>query len=157
MQISGADFLQVLTDEAYDQEVLPVADQAAVDLDQLFDRLGQQVENPKLMQLTVTLNGGVAEGGTNLTLETNVINLPLRYQNQLKKLVYADQDYEVNLYMYVENADVSKSHLKITKVSSVTAYVDDPDSGQQKISAWFDQELAHIVEVQKESDEAPED
>lgn len=150
MQISGEKILAVIEAQDYYQEALTVADGQAIELDQLFQKVDQHLMDAQLMSISLTVNGGVSEGGTTLTLESNVINLPLRYQNQLKKLVYVEEDYDVNLYMYIENMDVSQSHLKIAKVSSITAYHDDLAGGQAKISQWFDEQLAHIVEVQKQ-------
>ncbi|CAH1852865.1 hypothetical protein [Convivina intestini] len=150
MQISGEKILAVIEAQDYYQEALTVADGQAIELDQLFQKVDEHLMDAQLMSISLAVNGGVSEGGTTLTLESNVINLPLRYQNQLKKLVYVEEDYDVNLYMYIENMDVSQSHLKIAKVSSITAYSDDLEGGQAKISQWFDEQLAHIVEVQKQ-------
>ncbi|GMA70290.1 hypothetical protein GCM10025879_15360 [Leuconostoc litchii] len=96
------------------------------------------------------INGGIENEGTTLSVETNVINLPLRYQNQLRKLVWQEEDeLEVNFYMIAENEFASKSHLKIALASSVSAYEDDSESVKAKISAWFNEQLAHIVEMQE--------
>lgn len=154
MDITGEKVLAIIQEQDYYQQTITIEDGEAIALDQLFEQTTEHLTDDTLMSVTVQVNGGMAEGGTSLTLETNVINLPLRYQNQLKKLVYAEETYEVNLYMYIENPDVSQSNLKIKKVSTVAAYQDDMDSIQAKISTWFDEQLAHIVDVQSQGDDA---
>lgn len=150
MQVLGEKILAQIADESYDKEEMSSADGQAIDLNALFDKLASRAQNQEqLFSLALEINGGIAEGGTTLSLESNAINLPLRYQNQLKKLLYPDQDYEINLYMIAENNDVSQSKMKIAKVSSLQAYLDDPDSIQAKISTWFDQKLEYIVEAQQ--------
>lgn len=157
MQITGEQALVHVTESDYYTLALAQSDHEQIALDDLFAALDAQIANPNLLHLELVINGGVAENGTTLSLETNVINLPQRYTNQLKKLIWPEKiDNDVNLYMIVENPVVSQSQLKISLASSVAAYQDDPDSVKQKISEWFDTQLQTILAQQETTEGAEE-
>ena len=157
MQITGEQALAHLIAQDSDTLNLTQTDHEQIALDDLFAALDDHIADTNLMHIALTINGGVTEGGTTLTLETNVINLPQRYTNQLNKLIWPDKtDYEVNLYMIIENPEVSQSQLKIALASSVAAYVDDPESVKQKISTWFDTQFQAIL-TQQAADASAED
>ncbi|MBM7435404.1 hypothetical protein JOD28_000720 [Leuconostoc rapi] len=158
MQITGEKALANISEELIYDDTINILDDDNVNLDTLFLALDQHVSDETFMRIAGEINGGVAAGGTTLALETNVINLPLRYTNQLKKLIWPEkEDNEINLYMIVENADVSRSNLKIALASSVTTYLDDADSVKAKISQWYDEQLAHIVDVQQLAEKTEDD
>ncbi|MFT9469274.1 hypothetical protein [Leuconostoc pseudomesenteroides] len=149
MQITGERALANIADAAFYNKSITVEDGQTVPIDALMSELAQHVTDENFMQVTLNINGGIEADGTTLSLETNVINLPLRYQNQLRKMILPDSEVlVVNLYMIVENPLVSQSRLKIALVSSVSTYEDDTDSAQAKIASWFDEQLAHIVSEQ---------
>ncbi|QEA42916.1 hypothetical protein FGL85_10535 [Leuconostoc pseudomesenteroides] len=149
MQITGERALANIADAAFYNKSITVEDGQTVPIDALMSELAQHVTDENFMQVTLNINGGIEADGTTLSLETNVINLPLRYQNQLRKMILPDSEaLVVNLYMIVENPLVSQSRLKIALVSSVSTYEDDTDSAQAKIASWFDEQLAHIVSEQ---------
>lgn len=157
MQITGEKALANISEELIYDDTINILDGENVNLDALFLALDQHVSDETFMRIAGQINGGVAVGGTTLALETNVINLPLRYTNQLKKLIWPEkEDNEVNLYMIVENDDVSRSHLKIALASSVTTYLDDADSVKSKISQWYDEQLVHIVNAQQLAEQTEE-
>ena len=149
MQITGERALANIADATFYNKSITVEDGQTVPIDALMSELAQHVTDENFMQVTLNINGGIEADGTTLSLETNVINLPLRYQNQLRKMILPDSEVlVVNLYMIVENPLVSQSRLKIALVSSVSTYEDDTDSAQAKIASWFDEQLAHIVSEQ---------
>ena len=149
MQITGERALANIADAAFYNKSITVEDGQTVPIDALMSEVAQHVTDENFMQVTLNINGGIEADGTTLSLETNVINLPLRYQNQLRKMILPDSEaLVVNLYMIVENPLVSQSRLKIALVSSVSTYEDDTDSAQAKIASWFDEQLAHIVSEQ---------
>ncbi|MBK0041365.1 MULTISPECIES: hypothetical protein [unclassified Leuconostoc] len=149
MQITGERALANIADAAFYNKSITVEDGQTVPIDALMSELAQHVTDENFMQVTLNINGGIESDGTTLSLETNVINLPLRYQNQLRKMILPDSEsLGVNLYMIAENPFVSQSKLKIALVSSVATYEDDTDSAQAKIASWFDEQLAHIVSEQ---------
>ena len=149
MQITGERALANIADAAFYNKSITVEDGQTVPIDALMSELAQHVTDENFMQVTLNINGGIEADGTTLSLETNVINLPLRYQNQLRKMILPDSEsLGVNLYMIAENPFVSQSKLKIALVSSVATYEDDTDSAQAKIASWFDEQLAHIVSEQ---------
>ncbi|WP_270747033.1 hypothetical protein [Leuconostoc lactis] len=153
MKITGERALENITASQAFTLVVAQPDQDDIALDALFEALDTHIADPNFIHLALTINGGIAAGGTTLTLETNVINLPQRYTNQLKKLIWPEKpDNDVNLYMIVENPLVSQSQLKIALASSVTAYQDDPDSVKSKIAQWFTAQLQVIVEQQTVAD-----
>ncbi|MFT8757629.1 hypothetical protein [Leuconostoc pseudomesenteroides] len=149
MQITGERALANIADAAFYNKSITVEDGQTVPIDALMSELAQHVTDENFMQVTLNINGGIESDGTTLSLETNVINLPLRYQNQLRKMILPDSEsLGVNLYMIAENPFVSQSKLKIALVSSVSTYEDDTDSAQAKIASWFDEQLTHIVSEQ---------
>lgn len=151
MQITGEKALTNISENGYYSAIYVLEDGTEIALDELFAGLDEHIQDDTFMHLEVQINGGIEEDGTTLSLETNVINLPLRYTNQLKKLILTEkEDNDVYLYMIVENPNVSQSRLKISLASSVAAYLDESDSVKSKISNWFDEQLAHIVTVQQE-------
>lgn len=153
MQITGEKALTNVTDDSIYYHTDVLSDGEDIALDNLFSELDKHISDGTFMHIDININGGVAEGGTTIALETNVINLPLRYTNQLKKLIWPEkEDNDVNLYMIIENADVSQSNLKISLASSVDTYLDDSDSVKAKISQWFNEQLAHIVDAQNTTD-----
>lgn len=149
MQITGERALANIADATFYNKSITVEDGQTVPIDELMSELAHHVADENFMQITLNINGGIEADGTTLSVETNVINLPLRYQNQLRKMILPDSEaLGVNLYMIAENPFVSQSKLKIALVSSVSTYEDDTDSAQAKIASWFDEQLAHIVSEQ---------
>lgn len=158
MRITGEQALANISEELIYNDTLNMLDGDNINLDALFVVLDEHISDETFMRILGEINGGVTAGGTTLALETNVINLPLRYTNQLKKLIWPEkEDNEINLYMIIENADVSRSNLKIALASSVTAYLDDADSVKAKISQWYDEQLAHIIDVQQLAEKTEDD
>lgn len=157
MQITGEKALENIVEDTIYYYKDNISDSDHIALDNLFMTLDKHINDDTFIHIAGEINGGIDEGGTTLTLETNVVNLPLRYTNQLKKLIWPEKDdNDVNLYMIVENVDVSQSNLKIAFVSSVTAYLDDSASVKTKISQWFDEQLANIVAAQSDIEETNE-
>lgn len=153
MQIIGERALVNIENETFYTKRIDVADDETIPLDALFSEIDSHIENENFIHIELQINGGVESTGTTLSVETNVINLPLRYQNQLRKLVWQEKDaLDVNLYMIAENEFESQSHLKISLASSVATYVDDSESVKAKISTWFNEQLEHIVNEQKQAE-----
>ncbi|MBZ6014205.1 hypothetical protein KIJ04_05520 [Leuconostoc gelidum subsp. gelidum] len=154
MQITGEKALENISEDAiyfYKDHIL---DGDHIALDNLFMILDEHIHDDNFIHIAGEINGGITEGGTTLTLETNIVNLPLRYTNQLKKLIWPEkEDNQVNIYMIIENVDVSQSNLKIALASSVAAYLDDAASVKIKMSQWFDEQLANIVIAQNKIEE----
>jgi hypothetical protein len=153
MQITGERALVNIENETFYTKRIDVADDETIPLDALFSEIDSHIENENFIHIELQINGGVESTGTTLSVETNVINLPLRYQNQLRKLVWQEKDaLDVNLYMIAENEFESQSHLRISLASSVATYVDDSESVKAKISTWFNEQLEHIVNEQKQAE-----
>ncbi|GAO99693.1 hypothetical protein [Fructobacillus ficulneus] len=149
MQITGQAILDQIEEQTYAQETVTGQDGQVLDLDALFAAFLPLAQKENLAKASLDVDGGIEEGGTTFSLEVNVINLPLRYTNQEKKLVYADQDYDLQVYMIVDNPFVSKSRLQIAKVASLAALLDDHEGVFAKAAAWFDDQLQAIQENQK--------
>ncbi|HJE31682.1 MAG TPA: hypothetical protein K8V66_04680, partial [Weissella confusa] len=90
-----------------------------------------------------------------LRLETGLINLPIRYTNAISKIVINDPETDVTLYMIVEHPLVTKSGLRIETAATVAAFLDDPETVEAKIAAFFDKELTAINEAIEEQKNAP--
>ncbi|CAK1230618.1 hypothetical protein R53140_OCIKHKEL_00414 [Fructobacillus fructosus] len=160
MELSGENIVDLVENQSYKDTVLENSKEKDVDLDALFSAFLQLAENEEPARTALDIDGGIEQGGTTLSLELNVINLPLRYKNQEKKLVYVDQAYELNVYLIVDNANASKSALKIEKLASLSAFLDDSDSVFAKAAQRFAELLDEIRENQKvalqEAEEAAE-
>lgn len=153
MSINGQAIIDQIEEQNYAQETLAVKDGQSIDLDALFSAFLPLAQKENLALAKADIDGGIEEGGTTFSLEVNVINLPLRYANQEKKLVYADQDYDLQVYTIVDNPNVSKSRLKIAKLSSLAALLDDSDGVFAKAAAWFDDQLQVILENQQQAEQ----
>ncbi|MGY3743269.1 hypothetical protein [Leuconostoc inhae] len=157
MQITGEKALENISEDTIYSHKENILDSDHIALDNLFTMLDKHIHDDNFIHIDGEINGGITEGGTTLTLETNIVNLPLRYTNQLKKLIWPEkEDNQVNIYMIIENIDVSQSNLKISLASSVAAYLDDAASVKLKISQWFDEQLANIVVAQNKIEENDE-
>ncbi|MBS9335745.1 hypothetical protein [Fructobacillus papyrifericola] len=151
MELSGENIVDLVDNQSYQEKVIDNPEGKAVDLDGLFAAFAKLAENEEPARAALAIDGGIEAGGTTLSMELNVINLPLRYKNQEKKLVYVDQAYELNVYLVVDNAYVTKSALKIEKLASLSAYLDDPDSVLAKAAKRFAELLDQIRENQEEA------
>ncbi|GAP02379.1 hypothetical protein FPFC_012590 [Fructobacillus pseudoficulneus] len=149
MQINGQAIVEQIEEQTYAQESLDAKDGQTIDLEALLTAFLPLAKKENLARAALLVDGGIEAGGTTLSLEANVINLPLRYANQEKKLVYTDQDYDLQVYTIIDNPHVSKSQLKIAKLSSLAALLDDPDGVMAKAAAWFDDQLQVIQENQE--------
>lgn len=56
--------------------------------------------------------------GNVFTIETNIINLPLRYKNQLKKIIDNGKDYSLIKLAIIEGDQVSESNMKMQIVKN---------------------------------------
>ncbi|OIL12173.1 hypothetical protein ATW93_07665, partial [Oenococcus oeni] len=65
------------------------------------------------------INGGVENDGQTISLELAPYPLPLRYINEYKKLIHADQQIEVFSYLIFESNKISRSKLKIVQLSDL--------------------------------------
>lgn len=148
MELSGETIVDLVENQSYEDKVVANPAGKEIDLDALFAAFQDLSKSEQPVRAALDVDGGIEQGGTTLSLEANVINLPLRYKNQEKKLVYVDQAYELSVYLIVDNAHVSKSALKIEKLSSLSAFLDDPDSVFSKAAAWFADQLETIRENQ---------
>ncbi|USS91862.1 hypothetical protein [Fructobacillus americanaquae] len=153
MSINGQAIIDQIEEQNYVQETLAVKDGQSIDLDALFSAFLPLAQKENLAMAKADIDGGIEEGGTTFSLEVNVINLPLRYANQEKKLVYTDQDYDLQVYTIVDSPNVSKSRLKIAKLSSLAALLDDSDGVFAKAAAWFDDQLQVIMENQQQAEQ----
>ena len=82
LNITGQKALENIVENHFYVDTLTVGDEQNIDLDGLFERLDKHITDITFMHLDILVAGGVSEGGTTLTLETNIINLPLRYTDR---------------------------------------------------------------------------
>lgn len=148
MELSGETIVDLVENQSYEEKVVANPAGKEIDLDSLFAAFTDLAKSEQPVRAALDVDGGIEQGGTTLSMEANVINLPLRYKNQEKKLVYVDKAYELSVYLIVDNAHVSKSALKIEKLSSLTAFLDDSESVLAKGAKWFATQLDAIRENQ---------
>lgn len=143
MQMTGNDFIAALKEETYASQSFTAADQATVNLDDLFTYAQNMAQKAQLFSGELLISG---DEPISLRLESSLVNLPLRYTNAISKIVINDPAADVQVYMIVEHPLVTKSGLRIEKVASVAAFIDDPESSQVKIATFFDKYLQVINE-----------
>ena len=153
MQMTGNDFIAALKDETYEIKSFTAADQAPINLDDLFGYVEQATSQEKLFSAELLISG---DEPISLRVETGLVNLPIRYTNAISKIVINDPETEVTLYMIAEHPLVTKSGLRIETAATVAAFADDPESVESKIATFFDKELQTINEAvaAAESDES---
>ncbi|MDR3242275.1 MAG: hypothetical protein LBT37_08910 [Lactobacillaceae bacterium] len=154
MQLTGNEFIEALKAENIEHKTWTAEDQATIALDPLFDFIAQKVTQGELAGGEILVSG---DEPIHLSLETSLINLPLRYVNQISKIVVDDPETEVNLYMFVEHPHVTRSGMRIELAASVQTYLDDPDSVMAKVAAFYDQELATINNYEEPVTDETED
>lgn len=158
MEITGNEMIAALKDEAVKQVSFTAADTATVELDSLFTALAEYVQKGELVSAELVVSG---DEPISLRVETNIINLPVKYVNAISKIIINDPATDVNLYMIVEHPLVTRSGLRIELAASVAAYLDDEESVQMKIANFFTKELQSIQEAKKAAEatdtEAKED
>lgn len=151
MQLTGNALIEALEVEAVKSKTFTAADEATINLDDFFAFVQETVEADQLVHAEMIISG---DEPITLMVETNLINLPLRYANAIKKIVINNDEAEVNLYMIVENPRVSQSGLRIDLASSVTAAMDDFDSVAARIAAYFDEKITLINNTELVAEEA---
>lgn len=144
MEILGSEFLEVVKD----QQVLEVNERLAnfneLDFTAAFTALNQNIKQQKVTRVAIAVTELVEGESLTFSLETSAINLPVRYVNALTKLIDEETMYPVNVYMIIEHPMVSQSSLFIQKAASVSAYLDDPASVQNRITTFFNDQVALI-------------
>ncbi|RRG18869.1 hypothetical protein D3P96_02465 [Weissella viridescens] len=143
MELEGNALIERLKQDEVVTKTYTAADQSTINLDDLFDFVTVTLEQNQLVSAEIVISG---DDPIRLRLESNLINLPLRYVNNISKIVINDPAKEVNLYIIVESPYVSHSKLRIDYASTVAAYLDDFDSVAGKIASYFDEKLALINE-----------
>ncbi|KAA8433249.1 hypothetical protein FKV73_01040 [Weissella paramesenteroides] len=154
MDMTGNDFIEILTNETYTTKTFEAADQATINLDELFADVTKATAANQIFSDALIIN---EEEPIILRIETNLINLPIRYTNAIRKIVVNDEAKEISLYMIVEHPLVTKSHLFIKKAASVQSFLDDPTSVAEKITAFFNEQIAQInanKEAAKQAEQA---
>jgi len=143
MELEGNALIERLKQDEVVIKTYTAADQSTINLDDLFTFVTVTLEQEQLVSAEIVISG---DEPIHLRLESNLINLPLRYVNNISKIVINDPAKEVNLYMIVESPFVSHSKLRIDYAATVSAYLDDFDSVAAKIANYFDEKLALINE-----------
>ncbi|AEJ23961.1 hypothetical protein WKK_05450 [Weissella koreensis KACC 15510] len=153
MQLTGNEVIEALKNEEIEHKVWTAEDQTLINLDPLFLFLEQKINENKLVSGEIIISG---DEPIHLSVETNVINLPLRYVNQISKIIINDPETDVNVYMFVDHPDVTRSGMRIELAASVQSFLDDRESVMSKISLFFDREIQNISKNQAEKDEQAE-
>lgn len=153
MQLTGNELIEALKNEEIEHKVWTAEDQTLINLDPLFLFLEQKINENKLVNGEIIISG---DEPIHLSVETNVINLPLRYVNQISKIIINDPETDVNVYMFVDHPDVTRSGMRIELAASVQSFLDDRESVMSKISLFFDREIQNISKNQAEKDEQAE-
>jgi len=141
MDMTGNDFIEILNNETYTTKTFEAADQATINLDELFTDVEKEAAASEVFSDALVIN---EEEPIIFRIEASLINLPLRYTNAIRKIVVNDEAKEMSLYMIVEHPLVTKSHLLIKKAASVQSFLDDPTSVEEKITSFFNEQLAQI-------------
>ncbi|MCT4396392.1 hypothetical protein [Periweissella beninensis] len=130
---------QVITQTSFQQVI------EDINIDELFTWFDRVLDDDSLIsgEILAKVN---AEDALKLSIETSIINLPLRYQNAIDKIILADQEYELSIFAIIEHPIVSQSGLFIKKIASVKTYRDDVDAVKAKIVTFFDEKLKLIAD-----------
>lgn len=153
MQLTGNEVIEALKNEEIEHKVWTAEDQTLINLDPLFLFLEQKINDNQLVSGEIIISG---DEPIHLSVETNVINLPLRYVNQISKIIINDPETDVNVYMFVDHPDVTRSGMRIELAASVQSFLDDRESVMSKISLFFDREIQNISKNKLEKDEQAE-
>lgn len=145
MQLTGNDLIEALKENTIQEAQFIAADQATIDLDELLAFVRQTLAAGQLVAADLVISG---DEPIHLRLESNLINLPLRYVNQINKIVINDPAQEVNVYMIVEHPLVTRSGLRIDYAATVTGFLDDFDSVATKIASYFDDKITVINQAE---------
>lgn len=155
--MQGEKFLELLKSEKIINKSIN-QDIQDIQIDELFTWFDSVVANEEVVSGTIFAKID-DENALKLSIETSIINLPLRYQNAIDKIVLAEQEYEFSAFAIIEHPLVSQSGLFIKNIASVKTYLDDPTPVKTKIINFFDEKLAYIAQGgwQAEQSEATEE
>ncbi|SUP53140.1 Uncharacterised protein [Weissella viridescens] len=94
MELEGNALIERLKQDEVVTKTYTAADQSTINLDDLFTFVTVTLEQEQLVSAEIVISG---DEPIHLRLESNLINLPLRYVNNISKIVINDPAKEVNL------------------------------------------------------------
>lgn len=103
-----------------------------------------------LVSVSVNINGGVENDGITLALESNFINLPLRYKNQLAKLISAPE-LEINTYYIIEEQNITRSNLFIEYLDSLDNFLNNNEDYAGLLKNKYEELKAKTTTSQEEA------
>ncbi|KRM58796.1 hypothetical protein [Secundilactobacillus malefermentans] len=110
-------------------------------LQSLVDYIVKQGKAEQISQAEVTIE----KEELSIRLEMNVINLPVRYVSPMEKVLDAESDQDVNVYMIVESPKVNKSGLRIDEIGTVDSVMADPAAALKQFTDFVTEKLADIA------------
>lgn len=143
MEINVQEFIDQVMDGQFTQQSETV-DDGQVTVATGIAAMAQAISQQQLAQFEWQVTVPEAEQPVSVRLETIVINLPLVNAKTISKIMDVNATAEVNVYLVCETPDINRSGLRIDKLASATALVDDADSVTGAAQQWIDEKLATV-------------
>lgn len=143
MKLNVQQFIDQVMDGQFDQQSQSVAEGQLSAMTGV-EALGQSIQKNHLAQFEWQIPVSGSDEPVSVRLETSVINLPLANAKTITKIMDVTADAEVNVYMVCETPDLNRSGLRIDKLASATALVDDPQSVAQAAQQWIDDKITTV-------------
>lgn len=143
MKLNVQQFIDQVMDGQFDQQSQSVVEGQLSAITGV-EALGQSIQKNHLTQFEWQVSVSGSDEPVSVRLETSVINLPLANAKTITKIMDVTADAEVNVYMVCETPDLNRSGLRIDKLASATALVDDPQSVAQAAQQWIDDKITTV-------------
>ncbi|GKT03641.1 hypothetical protein [Furfurilactobacillus entadae] len=161
MKINIADFLTALEEETYAATSgITTFDELTADPAMIMTGslafAQEQLQDGKLVQTRFDVTGYHDEP-INIRLESSVINLPFAYAKEIDKMLDSDEEREVNLYLIFDSPAINVSKMRIDLISSVQAFLDDPETVAERVTDWVREQLNQLAQRAAAAEEADTD
>lgn len=153
MKLNVGETVQLLTDEKFKQETKKVsAKQMGTDaiIQAGLQYIGAQLSAEQLAQYMWQVKMPKGDD-VEVTIETNVINLPMSDAKIVGKVLPVENDEEVNVYMVIRSEDVNKSGLRIDLIGPGTDFQVEPNNYVGEVKTWISDHLAVVEETRAEA------
>ncbi|KRN27976.1 hypothetical protein IV38_GL001817 [Lactobacillus selangorensis] len=128
MELTVQQYLDAVQNQDYDHQEWHVSPEHLAEkglptyTHELYDRLRKDLGDNRLAQLQLTVD--YPDRPATFTLETGIINLPLRYATKIGQFFQSeDETVPVRLYLIVESEDINVTGLRIDEMTTTDDYL----------------------------------
>ncbi len=140
MNISGNELINIIDNDKVINKIIKKVNIDDINFNEIANNIVEYSNENKIFSIQIQVNNSLE-----IEIESNIINLPLKYSNILKKIIINDEPKPINIYVIIENENISKSKLKIKKIISIDSYIKNIDKYNNEIIAWLKEQNENII------------